>query len=248
MATLESSSRQLAIAAGVFFLITHLPSVPARILYGPVLNNPGWITGLGPDTPLLVGAFLEVICAAAIVGTAVALFPVVKRHNEAGALGYVGLRTLEAGIIAVGLVPILVAVTLRQQAAAGGSAMPGLVTLGSSLVAFNNWTAVVGPGLVCGINTVVMASLLYRSRLVPRFIPVLGLIGGPLVFAYNAAVLFGISDRFPTWTAIAVVPIFAWEVSLAIWLIARGFKLPATTGEVSRPSMSESVGKGLSQA
>jgi hypothetical protein len=97
----------------VCYLITHVTSVPASFLYGPILNRAGYVLGSVPDTRVMLGAFLEVICALGIVGTAVALFPVVKRHDEGGAMGYVGLRTLEAGIIAGGVVPLLAVVTLR---------------------------------------------------------------------------------------------------------------------------------------
>lgn len=100
---------------------------------------------------------MEVILALAIVGTAVALFPVAKRQNLDVALAYVGLRTLEAGIIAAGILPLLAIVTLRQQVA--GMANPAtLVPLGSALVELHNWTLELGPGFVCGTNTVLMAA------------------------------------------------------------------------------------------
>jgi hypothetical protein len=208
----------------VLFLISDVFAVVAAILYGPAQNNAGYITGSGADTQVLLGAFCEVIVALAVVGTAVALFPVVKRQNEGIALGYVGLRTLEAGIIAVGVVPLLVIVTLRQQLAATvGADAAALVTLGSALVAFFNWSFLIGQGLVVGVNTVLIAYLVYRSRLVPRFIPVLGLVGGPLVFASSAARMFGFSEQIGSWAGILVIPIFAWEVTLAIWLIVKGF-------------------------
>ena len=233
--TMETSPRKLALAAGLCYLITHVTVVGAAFLYGPILNNVRYITGSGPDTHVLMGAFFEIICALAIVGTAVALFPVVKRQNEGGALGYVGLRTLEAGIIAVGVVPLLAVVTLRQHLAGTAGTDPAtLVTLGNAFVEFHNWTEVLGQGLVVGVNTVLMAYLLYRSGLVPRFIPVLGLVGGPLVFAYHTAKMFGISEQILVWAAIGVIPIFAWELTLAIWLIAKGFK-PAAIASESAP-------------
>ena len=238
--TLVTSPRKLAIAVGVCYLITHVTSVGAAILYSPMLNNARYITGADSDTPVLLGAFLEVILALAIVGTAVALFPVVKRQNEAVTMGYVGLRTLEAGIIAVGVVPLLAVVTLRQQMAGTAGTDPAtLITLGNALVAFHNWTVLLGPGLVCGTNTVLLAYLLYRSRLVPRFIPVLGLVGGPLVFAYNAAQMFGISAQIASWAVIGVIPIFAWEVSLAIRLIVKGFKPSAIASEPTTTTTAE---------
>jgi len=227
-----TSPRKLAIAAGVCYLVSDFPAFAAVILYGPILNNVNYIVGSGPDSGVLLGAFLELIVAFAVVGTAVTLFPIVKRQNEAVALGYVGLRTLEAGIIAIGVVSLLAAVTLRQQlAGAGGTDTASLVTLGKSLVAFHNWTFLIGPGFTSGANTVLMAYLMYRSRLVPRFIPVLGLIGGPLVFASAIAVLFGLYPQYATIAAIVALPEFAWELSLAIYLIAKGFNPSASVME-----------------
>ncbi len=223
-----TSLRKLAIAAGLCYLITHVTSIPAPFLYAPIFNRADYVLGSGSDPQVLLGAFLEVICALGIIGTAVALFPVVKRQNESIALGYMGLRTLEAGIIAVGVIPLLSVVTLRQHlAGTAGTDTVALVTLANALVEFHKWTRLIGPGLVCGANTVLMAYLMYQSRLVPRFIPMLGLIGGPLIFAYNTALMFGLSEQLPAWVAILVVPIFAWEVTLAIRLITKGFNRSA---------------------
>lgn len=221
-ATIETSPRKLAIAAGVLYLITHVTSVGAAILYTPILFNARYILGDGSNSQVILGALFEVICALANIGTAVALFPIVKKWNEGIALGYVGLRTLEAGIIAVGVVPLLAIVTLRQHLT--GTTDPAtLVTLGNTFVVFYNWTALLGPGLVCGTNTILMAYLMYKSRRVPRFIPVLGLIGGPLIFALSAVKMFGAFEQIPSWVGIAVIPIFAWEVTLALRLITKRF-------------------------
>jgi hypothetical protein len=114
-----------------------------------------------------------------------------------------------------------------------------LVTLGNALVSFYTWTTLLGPGLVCGVNTVLMAYLMYKSRLIPRFIPVLGLIGGPLIFAFTVAKMFGFYEQMSVWAALAVLPIFAWEVSLALWLISKGFRLSQTAPESSRPAAHE---------
>jgi hypothetical protein len=106
-------------------------------------------------------------------------------------------------------------------------------------VEFHNWTRLLGPGLVCGTNSVLMAYLMYRSRLVPRFIPALGLVGGPLVFAFNAALMLGTSEQILSWAAIGVVPIFAWEVTLAFRLIAKGFRAAGIAPEPARPATKE---------
>lgn len=222
---LFAGARKTAIAAGLLYLITHVTSIGAVMLYDPVLKNADYILSAGSDTQIIVGAVLDILLALSVVGTSVALFPVVKRWNEGVAAGYIGLRTLEAGIIAVGVVPLLVVVTLRQLPlmSIGGDA-DTLVAIGSTLVSFYTWTTLLGPGLVCGVNTVLMASLMFKSRLVPRFIPVLGLIGGPVIFVYTLARMFGLSEQMPLWMGIAVIPIFAWEVTLALWLITKGFR------------------------
>ena len=235
-----ASSRKIAIAAGVLFLITHVTSIGARFLYGPILNNADYITGSGADAQVMVGVLFEVILALAVVGTAVALFPIVKRQNEGVALGYVGLRTLEAGVIAVGVVPLLAVITLRQHLAAmAGADTETLLAISSALVAFHKWTFQVGPGFICGTNTVLMAYLMYKTGLVPRFIPVLGLTGGPLVFAYTTALMFGIIEQISVWAAIAVIPIFSWELTLACWMIIKGFKPTATASESAKTATNE---------
>jgi hypothetical protein len=224
-----TSPRKLAIAAGVCYLISDFPAFAAVILYAPILNNVNYIVSSGPDTGVLAGAFCELIVAFAIVGTAVTLFPVVKKQNEAVAMGYVGLRTLEAGIIAIGVVSLVAVVTLRQQlAGAGGTDTASQVALGKALVAFHNWTFLIGPGFTSGANTVLMAYLMYRSRLVPRFIPMLGLIGGPLVFASATGVLFGLYPQYSVGPAVVALPEFAWELTLSIYLIVKGFNPAAS--------------------
>jgi hypothetical protein len=235
-----TAPRKLAIAAGVCYLVSDFPAFAAVILYTPILNNVNYIVGSGPDAGVLLGAFFELIVAFAIVGTAVTLFPIVRRQNEAVAMGYVGLRTLEAGIIAIGVVCLLAVVTLRQHlTGAGGTDTASLVALGKALVAFHNWTFLIGPGFTSGANTVLMAYLMYRSRLVPRFIPVLGLIGGPLVFASATAVLFGLYPQYAVGPAVAALPEFAWELSLAIYLIAKGVN-PSTLRQLGAiPQMAQ---------
>src|SRR5262249_34065884 len=139
-------ARKAALIAGVCYLVTHVTSVAALVLYAPVLNRARYVTGAGSDTRVLVGGGLEVVLILAIVGTAVSLFPVVRRHGEGLAIGYVGLRALEAAVIAVGIVSLLAVVTLRRQdaGAAGGGAV-ALVAVGQGLVAVHNWTFLLGP-------------------------------------------------------------------------------------------------------
>ena len=226
-----TSLRKTALVAGVFYLITFI-SIPTLALYGPVKNHRDWILGSGGHTAVLVGGFLEVIVALACIGTAVTLYPVVKRQNEGVALGFVAARILEAGMIFAGVVSLLSLVTLRQHlGGAAGANAAALVTTGASHVATYNWTFLLGQTLMPGINALLLGSLMYRSRLVPRIIPVLGLIGAPLLIAAVIATLFGQHSSLTGLAALPVILVAAWEFSLGVWLVVKGFKpSPITTG------------------
>jgi Domain of unknown function (DUF4386) len=227
----RSATRRVALLAGVLYLITFVASIPALALYASVLSDPAWVLGPGPDTGVLWGGLLEVITALAGIGTAVVLFPVVKRQNEAAALGFVAARTLEASIIVLGVVSLLAVVTLRQDLAGGtGADAASLVTTGRALVAVHTWTFLLGPGVMPGVNALLLGSLLYRSRLVPRLIPLMGLVGGPLLLASSIATLFGAYSQLSVWSGIATIPIFFWELSLGVWLVVKGFTPSTTTG------------------
>jgi hypothetical protein len=167
-----NSLRKTALVAGVFYLLTFV-SIPTLALYGPV-HDPNYIVGPGPDTPVLVGGVLEAVVALAAIGTAVVLYPVVKRHNEAVALGFVSARVLEAATIFVGVASLLVVVTLRQ----AGAGPDALVT-DQALVALYDRMFLLGQSLIPVVN----ALLLYRSRLVPRVLPVVGFVGAALLLA-----------------------------------------------------------------
>jgi hypothetical protein len=226
-----SSTRKTALVAGVFYLITFI-SIPTLALYGPVKNHRDWILSSGGHTAVLVGGFLEVIVALAGIGTAVTLYPVVKRQNEGTALGFVAARVLEAGMIFTGVVSLLSLVTLRQHlGGAAGADAASLVTTGASHVAVYNWAFLLGQSLMPGINALLLGSLMYRSRLVPRVIPMIGLIGAPLLIASVFATLFGGIAQYSSLAALAALPVAAWEFSLGVWLVMKGFKpSPITTG------------------
>jgi hypothetical protein len=234
------STRKTALVTGVFFVITIIASIPALGFYGPVLNDPDYIIGAGADTGVARGAFLEVITAIACIGTAVTLFPILKRQHEGVALGYVAARVLESTVIVVGIISLLSVVTLRQDlAGAAGADAASLVTVGRSLVAVHDWTFLLGPGLLPGVNGLLLGYLMYRSNLVPRGMALLGLIGGPVLFASGIAVLFGLYQQVSVWSLVATVPVFAWEASLGIYLMVKGFKpspLTAGTTAATTPS------------
>jgi hypothetical protein len=217
-----SSRSRTATIAGVFFLVTEVSAIAGLVLYQPALTDANYVGGAGADTRVLLGALCELILVVAIIGTAVTLYPVVKRQNEGVALGYVSGRLLEAAVILIGTVSVVSLVTLRQDGAAAGTDEGSLVAVGQGLVAIHDWTFLLGPSFVLGLNSLLLAYLMHRSGLVPRFITRLGLVGGPLVATSAVFVLFGVYDAGSH--AVSAVPVFAWEVSFAVYLIAKGFK------------------------
>ena len=230
------SSRKIALVAGVLYLLTFV-SIPTLALYAPV-HDPNYIVGPGPDTAVILGGILEIIVALACIGTAVALYPVVKMQNEGVALGFVSARILEAGTIFAGVVCLMAVVTLRQAGAGANALVPG-----QALVALHDWFRL-GQNLMPAVNALLLGSLLYQSRLVPRVLPILGLIGAPLLIANTIALMFGITGPILTLTTIGVLPIALWEFSLGVWLIVKGFNSSA----IAFPSAKTQTDEVLSAA
>ena len=227
-----TSTRKTALVAGVFYLITFI-SIPTLTLYRPVLNHRDWIISSGGHTGVLVGGLLEVIVALAGIGTAVTLYPVVKRQNEGLALGFVTSRVVEGVMIFTGVVSLLSLVTVHQDlGAAAGASAASLVATGASHVAVYHSTFLLSQSLMPGINAVLLGTLMYRSRLVPRIIPVLGLIGGPLLIVAVFASLLGQHSSLTGLATLPVIPVAAWELSLGVWLTVKGFRPSPITAEI----------------
>jgi hypothetical protein len=223
--------RRTALVAGIFYLITFI-SIPTLFLYGTLKTDRNFIISSGSSTGVLWGAFLEVIVALAGIGTAVTLFPLLKRQNQGMALGFVAVRTLEAAMIFTGVVSLLSLVHLRQDlGAASGADAASLVTTGASLIATYNGTFLLGQTLMPCMSALLLGTLMYRSGLVPRAIPLMGLIGAPLLITSTIAVLFGIIEPLSPWSAFATLPVALWELSLGLWMTFKGFQpSPITAG------------------
>jgi hypothetical protein len=227
-------------------VITFITSIPAALLlYTPVLDHTNYIVGAGADTRVAFGALLEVLLIVANVGSAVVLFPVLKRQNEGLALGYVAARIIESTFIAIGIVSVLAVLTLRRDV--GGTGGTGsLVTAGRSLVAVHDWTFLLGPGWIVGVgNGLILGYLMYRSGLVPRRMAMLGLIGGPLIILSGTAVLFNVIQPGSAGQVIATIPEFVWELSLGIYLMVKGFKpspiLSGITGDAAEDELAPAL-------
>jgi hypothetical protein len=221
-----NAERKISLAAGVLMLLTFITSIAAAILYGPIIDNANYITGPGADGRVLFGAFLEVFLIVTNLGTALVLYPILKRQNETLSLGYVVARVIESVFIAVGIVALLTVVTLRQDAAGADSG--SLLAIGRSLVAVNRWTFVLGPGVVVGFgNGLILGYLMFRSGLMPRTLAMFGLVGGPLIVISGLAIVLGVIDRGGAIQGIATIPEFIWELSVGLYLTFRGFRSTA---------------------
>ena len=132
---------------------------------------------------------------------------------------------LTPSVITVGILSLLSIVTLQQEVGATAGLDAGsLVIVGQSLVATHDWSFLIGQTLLPGINALLLGSLFYKSRLVPRVIPLMGLIGGPLLISSAIGQVIGINEQYSAWSAIAVLPIFLWELLLGLWLVFKGFR------------------------
>ncbi|MBO0906969.1 DUF4386 domain-containing protein [Arthrobacter sunyaminii] len=216
------TSHRTARTAGPLFLLTFVSAIAGAALYAPLLTDPDYVTGSGADTRVLLGAVCELVLIIANIGTAVVLFPVLRRHSETAAVGYVAARIMECALIAVGILSVLTVVTLRQTAGADE-----YLPVARALVALHGWTFLLGPGFVVGIgNGLLLGFLMYRSHLVPRPMALFGLIGGPLMSLSGLAVLFGAYEQSSVPSALATLPEIIWEASLGIYLTVVGFRRP----------------------
>ena len=215
--------QRLARLTGFLFLVTYATSIPPVLtFYVPALSDPAFVFGDGFDPGISMGAMLEMLLITANVGTALTLFPVLRKQSETLALGYVAARLVESGFIALGIVALMALNTLRLQA--GMSDPAALVVAGQALVVVHDWTFRLGPGVVVGVgNGLMLGYLMWKTRLIPRALSILGLIGGPALLAAGVAMLFGRLEIGSTAQLIATVPEFFWELFLGLWLLTKGF-------------------------
>ncbi len=225
-----NSNKRTARIVGVLFITATVSAVLSGLLTGPVLDDPDYLINVSAnENQVLIAALLELILAVSVVGIAVILFPILKKQNEALALGYVGLRILEAVIIIVGAISALLLLRLNQEYVAGTPDASYFQTLGTLLLAERDWTFLLGPVIVFSLNSLILNYLLYQSRLVPRFISVWGLIGATILLASGLLGMFDIYSIEST--VFLAAPIGVNEMVLAVWLIAKGFNSSAIASE-----------------
>jgi hypothetical protein len=218
--------RKVALAAGLLYLVTFAASIPQLALFADLVADPaGFIRTPGSSTAVQWGSWLEVITALSGIGTAVVLYPVTRRVSRTAAIGFVTSRVIEAAMILVGVLCVLSVVTLRGDlAGAVGAQADALGLVGQALVEVRQWSFLVGPGLMAGVNGLFLGYAMYRSRLVPRIIPIVGLVGAPLIILSATVTMLGGWGQVSVAGSLCALPIALWEFSLGVWLTVRGFR------------------------
>ncbi|MBN9112414.1 MAG: DUF4386 domain-containing protein [Pseudonocardia sp.] len=217
--TADPTVRRTARIAGGFYLLSFV-SIPTLILYSRI-HDPEFITSAASQTPVVIGGILEIVVALACIGTAVALYPALRTHGPARALGFVAARVTEGTAILVGVAALLTVLALKR-AGAGADTL----TTGHALVAFYDANFLLSQGLIPAANALLLGTLLYQTRLVPRALPVIGFVGAGMLVASDIGTLLGIWDRVSPIVAIAAIPIAVWEFSLGIYLMVKGLRAP----------------------
>ena len=217
--------RRTSLAAGILYLLTFV-SIPTLALYKPVKDQVDtFLQGAGSDNAVMWGALSEVIVGLAGIGTAVVLFPVLRRQSETAALGIVAARLLETSLIFVGVISMLAIVTLRNDVAGtAGTDSTSVDTAGHSLVAVYTWTFLLSQSLMPVIVDLLLGYLLYRSGLVPRILPIIAFIGAPLLLISDLAVFFGVYSNVSPLAVLAALPVAVFEFSFGVYLVVKGFK------------------------
>lgn len=212
------------------FIATFVTAIAARFLFvdglGATWQDMRFIPGAGSDTSMKLGGIFEFLLIVANIGTAVVLYPIVRRQSERVALGYVTARVMESAFILVGLVALVSTLTVRQGlAGATGAEVASMTAIGNTLVSTYEWAFLFGPGLVVGFgNGLMLGYLMYRSGLVPRRMAMLGLIGGPMLIVSFGFILFGVYENGSGPAFLMALPEIAWEASLGIYAAWKGFR------------------------
>ncbi len=210
-----TASRKTSLTAGILYLLTFI-SIPTLSLYHEI-HQPDFISSSSPTSDVVIGGMLELLMALFCIGTAIVLYPVLKKQNETLALGFVAARVLEAALIFAGVAALLTVLQLRTLGAEATVMSRGLVMLYDRLF-------LISQSFIPAINGFLLGTLLYQSRLVPRLLPIIGIIGAFTLTAGDVAVVFGVMDQHAPLAGISAIPIALWEFSLGVYLTVKGFK------------------------
>ena len=218
------SDRKIAMVVGVLFIVATVAAV-SQFAFRGSLNASDYLTAISAHrTQVTMAALLDLIMIGAIFSIPVVLFPILKRHAESVALGYVVARTFEAVVLVIGTISLLLLVTLsREFVGSGPTDASHYQTIGALLLAACDWTMLIGGQIILSLTALILNYSLYQSRLIPRFISGWGLLGVPLMFTSGVLAMFGIVESSSAVATILVLPLAVQEMVFAIWLIVKGF-------------------------
>ena len=225
-----TQDRRNGILIGIFYIVAAVTSVIAVLCYDPILKENWYLAVLdGKKTELLVGVLNDLFLVLTVVGTAIMLFPYLRHWNEHLALGYLCFRFMEAVFIAIGAVSILglLQLSIYYEASAMRNQV-NLLEIGYLLQGIHRWTSMLGPNFMLGVNTTLYSYLLLRTRLVPRPLAWFGVVTGVLVFSAGLLEMFGAIQPYSAAKGFLALPVGVYEMSLAAWLIGKGFNARAT--------------------
>lgn len=222
---MKSGTKKDAVITGVLFIIATVAAIIGLRLYDPVLNNPAYLAlGVSYSNQIIVGAVSELVLACTAAGTGVMLYPYLRRYSESLGLGYLSFRLLEVVFIMVGIVSVLALLTLSQlYTSAPAPDTATFETIGGILKAVHDWTFMLGPNFMLGINTFIYSYVFYQTRLVPGKLAAFGMVGAICILIAAILELFGVILQISTWGVLLAIPVFAFEMILAVWLIRKGF-------------------------
>jgi hypothetical protein len=235
-----TSFRKTALVGGILYLVTFVGSIASALHVGPALNDPSYVLGAGADQQVGLGAILELVNVFGLIGCGIAFFSVVRKVHEGLAIGYLATRLFEGAIITVSVISLLSVITLRQQVAAGADG-ESIAPVAAALVAVRNWAIAIGANMA-PFNALMLGTALYRARLVPRWMPALGLVGAPILISFVIGLILGVAHPGTLFHLVAVLPFFVWELALGLWLTFKGFNESAPIAVAERARLAPAAG------
>lgn len=218
------SERKTAAAVGVLFIIATVGSIIGSVVLGSALEGPDYLVNLSAEPGRVTAAVLcFLIAATAAFATSFLLFPILRLHAEGLAAGYVGLRAFENVFYVAGAISILAMLTLSQDESLTAAPV-GLVAVGAMLAAMHTWSVVIGTLVFAGLGCLTLNTVLYRSRLVPHWLSIFGLIGGAGVVTYGLLGILGFETGMGSPYMLLAMPLAFQEMVFAGWLLVRGFQ------------------------
>lgn len=226
-----NSGRRTAVVVGFLFIAATVASVLGSVVLGSLLDGANYLVGMaGHESQVIFAVLLFLIAATSAVGTALLLFPILRREAEGLAIAYVALRTFENVLYVVATVSLLIMLTVSQGDSVRTASAANVSLLGAALLALHDWSGLIGTLLFAGLGSLTLNYVLFQSRLVPRWLSLFGLVGASLAFLYGLTGMFGLGSGFSSPYMLLAMPLAIQEMVFAGWLIVKGFDQRAIQG------------------